>query len=119
MNEAWIGFLSAIVGALVVLVPAIAAIRKQPTRRTTDAITLLDSSGKVIGNLTDEIARLQTALRAAQDEAATYRSAVQQLRAEVEKRPTRDELLDENGRLKRQLWAEGITPDIYPTKGTT
>lgn len=65
------GLISGIVGVIAVAIPALIAIRKQPTKRTTDAITLVDASGQVIGNLTDEIARLERELQKTRKEMAT------------------------------------------------
>lgn len=105
-----------------VLVPALRAIRNQPTRRTTDAITLVDASGTVIGNLTDEINRLDTDLdearQAAKDcmnEVKATRVEMAALSEELNRRPTRDELLDANGKLRRQLIDLGETPINGPS----
>lgn len=113
----WVGLISGAVGVIGVLVPALRAIRNQPTRRTTDAITLVDASGTVIGNLTDEINRLDTDLDEARqaaklciEEVRVAKAELATLAEELKRRPTRDELLDANGKLRRQLIDLGETP---------
>jgi hypothetical protein len=98
-----VGLIAGFFGVVIAAVPAIIAIRKQPTRRTTDAISLVDASGTVIGNLTDEIARLDQEL----DQARTELS---ELSEQLKRRPTREELLDTNGKLRSQLIDLGQIP---------
>lgn len=105
-----IGLLSGVFGVLIATVPAVITLRKQPTRRTTDAISLVDASGTVIGNLSDEIHRLDLALDDAHMQATDYREQIAALKAEVERRPTRDELLDIIEKLRAQLIGLGETP---------
>lgn len=106
---------------LIAAVPAIITLRKQPTRKTTDAISLVDASGTVIGNLTDEIHRLDLALDVSQAEAAaalglakTAGDQIAALKAEVERRPTREELLENIEKLRAQVVGLGETPANGP-----
>lgn len=112
-----VGLLSGVFGVLIAAIPAIRAIRNQPTRRTTDAISLVDASGTVIGNLSDEIHRLDLALDDAHMEAKEAlefakicREQIAALKMEVERRPTREELLENIEKLRTQVIGLGETP---------
>lgn len=116
-----IGLLSGVFGVLIATIPAVITLRKQPTRRTTDAISLVDASGTVIGNLSDEIHRLDLALDDAHMEAAAAlesakvcREQVAALKGEVERRPTREELLETIEKLRTQITGLGETPANGP-----
>ena len=76
MNETVIvGLIAGFFGVLAAAIPAYLAQRKSPSRLTTDAVTLVDASGEVISNLTDEIARLErlAASHAERADALAYR----------------------------------------------
>lgn len=109
-----VGVISGIFGVLSAAVPALRAIRKQPTRRTTDAISLVDASGTVIGNLSDEIHRLDLALDNAHIKAKEALEQIAALKTEVERRPTRDELLETIEKLRTQITGLGETPANGP-----
>lgn len=125
------GLISGVVGVIAVLIPAIKAIRTQPTRRTTDAISLVDASGRVIGNLSDEITRLDTELeeerqandglrkeiRTARDEAEAARAEADHCRKQVEPLKRRIEHL-EAVIVNAGLDPDGDTPQP-PKKGTS
>jgi FtsZ-binding cell division protein ZapB len=125
-----VGLLTGIFGVAIAAVPAVIAIRKQPSRRTTDAISLVDASGQVIGNLTDEIRRLdievdeerkandglRREIRAARDEAEAARAEAGHARKQVERHLTRIEHLE--GIIEAAgLTINGDTPQP-PNKGT-
>lgn len=84
-------------GAVAATITVWGANRKLPSRVTTDSVTLVDASGKVISNLTAEIHRLETKMAQVQDEAATAQAQAQDCARRV-------------GRLEQALMAAGVDP---------
>jgi predicted nucleic acid-binding Zn-ribbon protein len=72
-------------GAVAAAITVWGANRKLPSRVTTDSVTLVDASGKVISNLTAEIHRLEAVAEAARAEAADSRGRAEALEAEIER----------------------------------
>jgi hypothetical protein len=76
------------------------------TVRSAEKVVLIQD------NLIDELRGLvKDAEARCSERIGIVQTEVDRLRREVKKRPTRGELLDENGKLRRQLLAEGITPN--------
>jgi hypothetical protein len=78
--------------------------RGLPTRRTTDQISLVDAGGKIIGNLTEEIDRLEEAAKESRAEADGARLEARACRDENRKLSYRIE------RLEVALRGAGIDP---------
>lgn len=91
-------------GLLSLVYTAWASGRRHPSRRTTDQINLVDAGGKVIGNLTDEIDRLEKLADEALLEADGARTEARACRDENRKLRARVENLEDA--LRRQ----GIDP---------
>lgn len=97
MTEVWVALIAGAFGALGVGIPAWVSMRRTPTRRTTDTISLVDASGTVIRNLSEEIDRLEELVAEARTEALACRSENRELRRRV-------------ARLEEALSAAGIDP---------
>lgn len=83
----------------------------QPTQTAQDRKMAAETDSLVARNLENEIKRLDKELRDNRLETDVLRTEVRQLRDEVEKRPTRQELLDDNGKLRKQLIDLGAVPE--------
>lgn len=68
-----IGFVGGIAGAVL---PLLWERRKHPSRITTDAVSLVDASGQVISNLTEEIHRLEGEVEHARSEARANKARI-------------------------------------------
>lgn len=98
-----VGLIAGVFGAVAAGIPAYFAQRNAPSRKVSDTASIVDSTGKVVTIYRSEIDRLDLEL-------TECRAELKELRAEVDMRPTRTELLDANGKLRQQLLDLGQTP---------
>jgi uncharacterized membrane protein len=100
------GLLGVVGGMLVAVIYVWAQRRKEPSRLTTDAVSLVDASGQVISNLTDEINRLEEAVDDARREAREARTEALQATKEAVACAGRVY------QLEKHLVENGITPPL-------
>lgn len=104
MNETiLVGLIAGLFGAIAAGLPAYFSQRNSPSRKVSDTASIVDSTGKVVTMYRTEIDRLDAELQ-------ETRLEIGALKDELLKRPTRDELLDANGKLRAQLISLGETP---------
>lgn len=84
--------------------------KSHPTQTAQDRRVNAETDSLVAINLTNEIKRLDAELAEARANFTLLRTEVRKLQADVERRPTRDELLDANGKLRKQLIDLGEVP---------
>lgn len=94
-NTVLIGLIAGLFGAIAAGIPAYFAHRNTPSRRMSDTALIVDSTGKVVTMYREEIDRLDGEL----DEA---RLLIKELRADLDVRPTRGELLENVAELQAQ-----------------
>lgn len=90
-----VGLIAGVFGAVAAGIPAYFAQRNSPSRKVSDTASIVDSTGKVVTMYREEIDRLDGEL----DEA---RDLIKQLRADLDIRPTREELLEKVTELQAQ-----------------
>lgn len=81
-----VGLIAGLMGVLAAGIPAYLNQRNVPSRKVSDTASIVDSTGKVITIYREEIDRLDMELGEA-------RGRVKALEEEMNKRPTRDELM--------------------------
>lgn len=98
-----VGLIAGLFGAIAAGIPAYFAQRNSPSRKVSDTASIVDSTGKVVTMYRAEIDRLDAELQETRLEMKAFKDALSE-------RPTREELLDVNGKLRRQLIDLGETP---------
>lgn len=118
ITVAMIAAIAAVVGGVVSpLISNWFSSRGQPSKSAVDRKILAEAGhieaqkeSLVSQNLRDEIERLDKELDDEREANDGLRGEVRRLTEEVAKRPTRDELIDANGKLRRQLIDLGEVP---------